>query len=156
MARIRSDAARICDNIFAFPQTLRRGDRAQSGDRELATEDDDDHPRRGQLELNERNESRGDQKLVGDRVEEGAERRDLAAPPRQPAVEKVRRRREEKDQEPDGLAPFELRQENDEEERDQEDAQERQRVREVDVQLLFRLEDFHALSFGEGRNPRSD
>ena len=55
-----------------------RGDRPQARHRELAPDDDDHHPRRREAELHERDERRRDQQLVGDRIEQRPERRDLA------------------------------------------------------------------------------
>ena len=110
---------------------LARGDRPQARHRELAPDDHDDHPRRREPQLDEGDERRRDQELVRDRVEQRAERRDLAPAPREPAVQKVRRRRDQEDQKAHRLAPVELRQEDDDEERNQEDPEERQSVREL-------------------------
>ena len=62
-----------------------------------------DHPRRRQVELHQRDERRGDQQLVGDRIEHLAEPRDLLAAARQVAVEPVGERREAEDRGGDQL-----------------------------------------------------
>ena len=70
-----------------------------------------------------------DQQLVGQRIDELAERRDLLAPARQVAVEPVGQRRQPEDRGADeflrhaeDLTPLELRQQHDDEQRHEEDA----------------------------------
>ena len=61
------------------------------------------------------------------------EGRDLPPPPREPAVQKVGRRGRQEDQEADRLAPVELRQQDDDEKRNEEDSKEGQGVWEVQL-----------------------
>ena len=69
-------------------------DAAQHRDGELAAEDHRHHPRRRQVHLHQRHERGGDQQLVGERIHQLPEGRDLLAAPRQIAVEPVGQRRE--------------------------------------------------------------
>ena len=85
-------------------------------------------------ELDERDERRRDQELVGDRVEQRAERRDLGAAASEPAVEEVGRDRRQEDHETDRLPSVELRQQDDDEKRHEEDAEQGERVWKIDLQ----------------------
>src|SRR5438132_444823 len=77
------------------PVTGRDG--AQPGDGQLAPDDHHHGPGRDLVDREQGDERGRDEQLVGDRVEQGAERGHLVAPPRQHAVEPVgeRRRRED-------------------------------------------------------------
>ena len=72
-------------------KTFGRCNRAQSADQELAADDDYRHPRRHErgIELNERDEGRGDEQFVGQGIEEHPHRRDLAALAREVAINSV-------------------------------------------------------------------
>ena len=114
---------------------------------ELAPEDHGHHPRRREIHLDQRDERGGDQQLVGQRIHELPERRDLLAPPREVAVEPVGQRGDAEDRRADELlrhaedqAPLELRQQHDDQQRHEEDAAERQRVRKIHALLVVRRE----------------
>ena len=64
---------------------------------ELAAENHGHHPRRRQLHLDERDERRRDEQLVGQRIHPLAEAGDLLAAPREIAVEPVGERRDPED-----------------------------------------------------------
>ena len=85
------------------------------GHRELAADNDRDHPCRSQAHLNERDERGRGEQLVRDRIDHLAERRHLLAAARQVAVEPVGERGEAKNRRADQLladaedeAPFEF------------------------------------------------
>src|SRR5439155_6193131 len=111
-----------------------RGDGAQARNRELAADDDHYHPGRRQAELDQGDEGRRNQELVGNGVQKRPQRRDLAPPPREPPVQEVRRHGRQEDQQADGLTSVELREENDDQKRNEKDAKEGQCVREIDLQ----------------------
>src|SRR5712691_9522130 len=50
-------------------ESLGRGDIPQAENRELPADNDDHHPRRNEVHIHQRNESRGDQELVGNGIE---------------------------------------------------------------------------------------
>ncbi len=79
-------------------ETLSYGDAAQSIDRELPSHNDNHHPCLDNAKLDQGNEGRGDQKLVGDRVQKCPERRNLPPLSSEIAVQEVgqRRRQENK------------------------------------------------------------
>jgi hypothetical protein len=68
-----------------------RGNAAQSADQEFAPDDDDRDPRRHQawIELDQSDECRRNQHLVGKGIEQDADGGDLAAPARNVAVDSV-------------------------------------------------------------------
>jgi len=113
-------------------------DPAQAGDRQLAADDHGDDPRRHHVELHQRDERRGRQQLVGDRIEQLAQHRDLLAAPRQVAVQPVRQRGDAEDQRrrhPLGQAQHQVAlergQQHHDEERDQDDARQGEGIRQV-------------------------
>ena len=84
--------------------------------------------------LQQRGERRGDEQLVGERIEKLPERRDLLVPPRQIAVEPVRDRREAENRRPKLLrlqVPLELGQKHYHQQRDEENAAEGQRIGQI-------------------------
>ena len=139
-ARISSDTAAICVNIFALPQpeagiTIPRPDAIErrpetANSRPMTTTT---------IHAGARPSSTSEMKA--------AEISSLSAigsssvpsvvispaPARQPAVEEVGRDGRQEDQEADRLPPVELRQQDDHEKRHEEDAQQRQRVGKVDL-----------------------
>ena len=74
-----------------------RGDATQAGDGELTADDDHHHPGRNTANLHQRNQRGGNQKLVGDRIEQGADRGDLLPSPGEKAIQQIRAGRHEKD-----------------------------------------------------------
>ena len=76
---------------------LRDADDAQHADGDLAADDDHGDPGGDAVLADQRDERRGDEQLVGERVEELPERRDLLVAPRHVAVELVGGRREDED-----------------------------------------------------------
>ena len=76
---------------------LRDADDAQHADGDLAPDDDHGHPGGHPVLCHERDERGGDEQLVGKRVEELPERRDLLAAPRNVTVELVGRRGQDED-----------------------------------------------------------
>ena len=108
------------------------GDRAQARHRELPPDDDADGPRVGLLQVHERDERGRDEELVRDRIQQHPDRRHLLVAPREPAVRPVRDRGQEEDGEREVLARGQLRQEEDDEERNEEDPEEREGVRDVE------------------------
>ena len=81
-------------------EALLRGDRAKSGDKELASDDDDGDPGGDDLGrvLHERDVGSGDEELVGQGVQQHAKRGDLLAPAGKIAVESVGDRGEDEDE----------------------------------------------------------
>ena len=115
------------------------GNGAQSAYQKLAADDDHSHPGRHQrgIELHQRDESGGDQQLVGQRIEQHAHGRDLAAFAREIAVNAVGdRSQDENGRRQDfsfpGLLARETRSaENPDEQRDRGDTGERDVVRKI-------------------------
>jgi len=79
--------------------TFGGGDTAQAGDRKFAANDQNCHPARHHLYLYERNEGRGNQKFIGNGIEQRADCGDLPPTARQIAVEQVGNSRHQKDAE---------------------------------------------------------
>ena len=106
---------------------------AQAGDRELARDDHHRHPGVEPVERDEADERGGDQQLVGERVHQLAELRDLRAAAGEPAVERVGGGG---DHEHDRGEQVRLRQRGEQqgrEHRDERDANEREDVRRVEL-----------------------
>jgi len=108
---------------------------AEHGDGNLPPENHDHDPRLSQVHLDQRDERRGDQELVRQRVHELPERRDLLPAAREVAIEPVGQRRQAEDRRPHQFfanaknqAPLELRQQNHHEQRHEEDASDGDRV----------------------------
>ena len=114
------------------------GHAAQSRHRQLAADHDRHDPRLDHVELDQRDERRGGQQLVGDRIEQLAEHRDLLAAPRQVTVQPVGQRGDAEDQRrrhPLGQAQdqvaLERGQQHHDQQRDQDDARQGEGVRQV-------------------------
>jgi hypothetical protein len=119
-------------------EPAREREAAQRRHRELAADDHRHDPGWGEIQLYQRDERRGNQELVGDRVEHLADPGDLAAPPRQVAVEPVGQGGQPEDCRPDNLhlepqhpPALELGHQHHHEQRHQEDPGERERVGQV-------------------------
>lgn len=65
-------------------------DAAQATDSELAADDDYHHPGRRNLQLHERDQRRGDEELVRNRIQHASKRGDLLAPAGKITVQQVR------------------------------------------------------------------
>ena len=111
---------------------------AQHGHRELAKQNHDHHPGGRQLEIDERDQRGGHEELVGQRVHPLPEARDLLAAPGEEAVEPIGQRRDAKDDgaqqlfaHPEELDVLRIRQQDNDEQRDQKDSSDRDRVRKV-------------------------
>ena len=113
-------------------------DAAQHRHVELAAQDDGHHPRRRQVEVDERDERGRHQQLVGQRVHPLTETGDLLAATREVAVEPVGERRDGKNQRAHDLAAADrpilgIGQQNDHEQWDEKDASHRDGVRQIHV-----------------------
>jgi len=116
----------------------RMDDAAQDGDGKLAAEDDRHHPGRRESHLNQRQQRRGDEQLVGERIHPLADAGHLAAAPGEKAIEPVGERghaengrTEDLVADPEDGSAGELREEHDDQQRHQEDAPERDAVRQI-------------------------
>jgi hypothetical protein len=114
------------------------GQAAEHRDGELAAQDDGHHPGRGHAHLHQRHQRRRNQQLVGERVHELPELRHLPAAAGEVAVQPVRQRRDAEDGGAEDLPRhaedelgLEARQQHHDEQRNQEDAGQRKRVRQV-------------------------
>jgi hypothetical protein len=120
-------------------KALGSGNRAQSAHQKLAANDHYSHPRRDErgIKLHQRDESSGDQQLVGERIEQYAHGGDLAAFAREIAVNTVgNRSQDENHRSQDFSFPGLLAREtwsakNPDEQRDRGDAGERDVVRKI-------------------------
>ncbi len=94
------DSPTICRMVLYLPScetaTLRRcadlrHPLAQRRDRDLAADDDGrrEHDQRARILAHQQHQRHGDDQLVGDRVEKGAEARDLPQPPREVAIQRI-------------------------------------------------------------------
>ena len=97
-------AAIACAQVFSLPRSRAAmttpaldGRQPQARDEQLARHDRRDHPGREDVLLEQHDERREHQQLVGHRVDERAEGRGDAAPPRDPPVEPVGRHRRDED-----------------------------------------------------------
>ena len=133
MATIWATVLGLPDPGGGDEHALRGGQGAQRRDRELARHDDHHHPGRGELQLDQRDEGGGGEDLVGRRVEELAEPGHLLAPAGEEAVEEVGQRGEQEDRQADELLVLEARlgEQHHDQERHQQDAEEREDVRQV-------------------------
>src|SRR6185312_16355187 len=111
---------------------LARGDAAEAGDRDLARQEENHDPRRDAPHRHHPDERRHDDELVGERVEELPEDADDVELPRQVAVEHVGDGGGGEDDAGPVAAHRRRRVEQPDEERDRDDAPDRQEVRQVD------------------------
>ena len=106
---------------------------AEPGHRELAADDHGHDPGGRHLQFDQGQESGGEEKLVGQRIEHGPELRLLVALPGQPAVEVVGDHRDGEDHESQEPAPLRPGQQQHDQPRDQEDPKGGQGIRKVHV-----------------------
>ena len=91
-----------CAHVLSFPRSraamticpLERGE-PQARDEELPRDDRRNHPRRDDVLPDQHDHRREDEHLVGNRVEERSERRGLIPATREPAVDLIRRHRDD-------------------------------------------------------------
>ena len=107
------------------------GNRTQSRDGEFAPHDDHNDPGGSVSALDQGNERRGSEQFVRDRIEQNAKLGDLASPPRQMPVQKVRRRRRQKHPHRPPIHVVALGQQQNHDERHKEDSEQSQREGEI-------------------------
>jgi len=144
-------------------KTFGRGNRAQPAHQKFAADDDHSHPGRHQrgIELHQRDERGGDQQLVGQRIEQHAHGRDLAALTREIAVNAVSDRgQDENGRRQDFSFPGLLAREtwcakNPDEQRDRGNAGERDVVRKIHAMTEPRAVNVIILYIrGQGNGPK--
>ncbi len=101
---------------------LGRGHGPESGNGDLAADDDDRHPGRDCPGSDETDESRDDQQLIGSRVEELAQNGDLFFSPGPKTVQHICECSQDEDSEGDDVMAPEISQEHNYENGDGEDA----------------------------------
>src|SRR3990172_3072670 len=109
-------------------QALGGGNAPQSGDGDVPPDDDGRDPRRHPLNLDEGNERRRDQQLVGDRIQELAQGRHLPATPGDAAVQPVGQDRRDKNRRRGVVAGLSVGDQENHEEGDEEDPNQAQRI----------------------------
>ena len=114
------------------------GDQTQARDGEFARHDNHRDPCPHAIHRDESDQGAADQQLVGERVDEGAEDRDVAARPRNAAVDQVRETREHEQRSGDPLVPREVPEQRDDHERHQHHAKQREGIGRLHVCSLQR------------------
>ncbi len=110
---------------------LGRGDGPEARDSQLPADDDDGGPGRDAPEVDEADDGRGDEELVGRRVEQLANDRDQALFAGEVTVQPVGEGGEDEDGRGDEVAAVEIREHDGDEGGDGDDAGERQVVRDI-------------------------